>query len=37
MAVFVREDVEEAFLVVDDLFGELDGAVVPDFGARVGG
>lgn len=28
VAEFVREDVEEAFFVVDDLFGEFDGSVV---------
>ena len=28
VAEFVREDVEEAFFVVDDLFGEFDGGVV---------
>jgi hypothetical protein len=28
MAEFVRDDVEEAVLVIDDLFCELDGGVV---------
>lgn len=28
MAEFVREDVEEAFFVIDDFFGEFDGSVV---------